>query len=254
MVGASKPYCLGEFLADFLHSDNVVLGMAVDDRKFAIDADVFHDSYVVSVKIRVYEENEGQFAVEVVRRKGDALVFMEFFRKLARSLQRNPCCHSVSPQKALELPVRTVSPIVPVYEEDWGPLIDMARHAAAMPDEFRAELASAIARALREESAALLSRRHSTCLLRALAGLLRDTRQDVCFPAAEAVCLLARRQTPEETPAILEVIHDTLCAASTGNAMRKLIASAMVEAPPGVEDFAPGSNSRRREGAVEAPT
>jgi len=232
-VGAWQPFGLGNALLDFLHREVVVLCMKVNNRKFTIKAEIFCGSSTINVKLRTYEVTAGTYAVEVQRRQGDSVVFMDLFRKLARFLQRDPCCHSVTTEILPELAVCPQPVAAPVSAEDLWPLIDMALRGEAMSEEFRAELASAFARAAQDGQIAVFLASRSA--LAAVASLLRAPRQDVSLPAAEAMRGLLRRRAPEALPAIMEVIHDTLRAASTGSAVRQQLALAMAEASHGME-------------------
>lgn len=86
-VTSTFPYEIGNHLLDFLGKEAVSTITKMRRAKFSIKADVFVDSMMCSLKIRVYRQESGQFAIEVQRRSGDTISFNVTFQKLAAYLK-----------------------------------------------------------------------------------------------------------------------------------------------------------------------
>lgn len=86
-VASSMPCEIGNHLLDFLGTEVVSTITKMRRAKFSIKADVFVDSMMCSLKIRVYSQESGQFAIEFQRRSGDTISFNVTFQKLAAYLK-----------------------------------------------------------------------------------------------------------------------------------------------------------------------
>lgn len=86
-VASTFPYEIGNHLLDFLGKEAVSTITKMRRAKFSIKADVFVDSMMCSLKIRVYRQESGQFAIELQRRSGDTISFNVTFQKLAAYLK-----------------------------------------------------------------------------------------------------------------------------------------------------------------------
>merc|ERR1719238_2353373 len=101
--------------------------------KFSIKLDVFADSMMCTMKVRVYNQGSGQFAVEFQRRTGDTIAFCATFQKASAYLKRffTMADHS-SPAEASPMLISFEPPMLPeglaqeqMNEADLLPLLDM---------------------------------------------------------------------------------------------------------------------------------
>jgi len=82
-----EPARLGNTLQDFLFEICGVVSVKVSREKFAIKAELTSGLNSCVVKLRIYEVAPGSFAVEMQRRRGDAVFFVQIFRKLSQYLK-----------------------------------------------------------------------------------------------------------------------------------------------------------------------
>jgi hypothetical protein len=127
-VTSTFPYEIGNHLLDFLGKEAVSTITKMRRAKFSIKADVFVDSMMCSLKIRVYRQESGQFAIELQRRSGDTISFNVTFQKLAAYLKPRLYMLTDAPDEPavlfhsdpLSLPQGTMS------DANFAPLFDLA--------------------------------------------------------------------------------------------------------------------------------
>lgn len=83
---SSTPFEIGNDLVSFLHKQTIVSLTKVKRPKFSITADVFGGGSMCTLKIRIYSQVTGRFAIEFQRRSGDSVLFNNTFRKVSRYL------------------------------------------------------------------------------------------------------------------------------------------------------------------------
>jgi hypothetical protein len=189
---SAKPVYLGNVLLDFLQAMFFCTDLKLNPSKFSIKAAILGGSSTCSVKLRLYAVEQGLYAVELQRRKGDCVLFMEVFRRLADHLRRDPLCSLAAGSILPEEPVAAAkaaafakSALQELEGQDLSALLDMAactgssggsggvgQAAAALPAEVLEDVAVALANVARDSRSANL-----LCTDRgaqALASLLRD--------------------------------------------------------------------------------
>jgi hypothetical protein len=72
------------FLRDHLHASFVKVRCA----KFTVKADLVHDGSKCTVKLRVYRSDNDTLVVEMQRRRGDVVAFVQIFRSLTQYLEK----------------------------------------------------------------------------------------------------------------------------------------------------------------------
>jgi len=284
-VCAVDAYLLGEMLVDFLHTAATVLSLKVKHIKYSIKADVLHDGQPCCVKLRVFaqpasaaERSTGvaggpptELAVEAQRRAGDAVAFMGLFRKLAEHLavRCGPAAAEGDHQKGTPAsagPPGIGCPPISCDDPDgahpgFGPLVDMALRASALPLQLRGEIAAAFAHAAQgAQTGDALCRGE---VVEALAELLRaSTEDEVLFPAAEAVRRLAglvltpRRPQADDGAALTalaacpQAILQRLRAAPAGSNLRLELSNAFTAAVGCPQQALPASEAYALEAAV----
>jgi len=192
-VCSQEPSCVGNILLDFLRNEVDASNVKVRHHKFSFKATVSCSSSTCCVKLRMYKVGEhGAYAIEAQCRKGDREVFADIVEMLSTYLQHQPRCHLVTSELLLPKTAVPRPPAAQIREEDLRPLLEMAARSETASAQFRAELASALARAAKNSQVAgvLCSGEGS----KALTSLLAASEEDVLLPLAEASYELALRQ------------------------------------------------------------
>lgn len=127
-VASSMPCEIGNHLLDFLGTEVVSTITKMRRAKFSIKADVFVDSMMCSLKIRVYRQESGQFAIEFQRRSGDTISFNVTFQKLAAYMKSRLCMLTNAPDAPVVLFHSDPLPLPQGLMSDthFAPLFDLA--------------------------------------------------------------------------------------------------------------------------------
>jgi len=187
VVSTRSPWRIGELLLDFLSTWVVVYSLKVKPAKCSIKSRFLHDGIPCCLKIKVYSMDSTTYAVEVQRRSGDVVVFNEVFRALTGFLEvRLAVVHGQSAQ----VEQRSLPPLDSQMLDavDFEPLINLGARSSMLPKEFRAELASAFARAVWDGHASALSGEDA---LAALSCLLEHCPRESARLAADSFSTLA---------------------------------------------------------------
>lgn len=190
------PFEIGNSVLDFLTGQVVSTLTKVRRAKFSIKADVFVDSMMCTVKMRVYSQGSGQFAIEFQRRSGDTLCFNTIFQQASDYLKRQhhmnvgASAQVPSPLSFQQLPTDHL--LDSIDEVDLVPLLDMASLVNA--PRLQAEAATSLSQMAAEGKPAVRSSRVFQCI----AELMQKSSTDVAFPTA---CLLSHlAQQSEAAP------------------------------------------------------
>jgi len=234
----AEPSRLGNALLDFWHARVVCTELKVNHSKFSIKAAVFHGSSTCSLKLRVYEVAQGVYAVEFQRRRGDCVLCLKLFDKLAKHLRSDPHCRVVEGSVPTD-PTGDLRVEGRLRSRDVSSLINMAAYSETLPTDVLEDVAKAFARIAQDgRTSALLC---TASAARALASLLQDSTESVALPAARALRSLAQHQDTEHFFAhsgLIDVVRDQLRAAPASSiALRHELATllravAAAEHPP----------------------
>jgi hypothetical protein len=182
-----EPKQIGETVVDFLTSQVVASVTKVTPQKYSIKAEVFVEAVSCTIKVRVYE-HDGKYAVEVVRRSGDAFVLQSTFHLLAAFLATH--CGVVSGMHDSAPLTQPMLPELEPTEEDkegLAPLLTMAT-VAGLEAEAAMTLVT-MAKGGHASANALLSAPDQVAS--ALTDLLASGSLDMVYPAACCVSVLA---------------------------------------------------------------
>lgn len=185
------PHEIGNNLLNFLSDQVVSTVMKVRRQKYSIKADVFVDGMMCTLKIRVYSQDPGQFAIEFQRRTGDALCFNGTFQKATaylgsqgvnlRDSQAAPVLLSFQPFQVPPLADQTIE------EADLLPLLEMASLRDAT--WLQAESATSLGKIAAEGKPAV----RTTRVFQAIGELMQTSSSDVAYPTACLVAHLAQQ-------------------------------------------------------------
>lgn len=186
-----SPFEIGNSLLDFFNQQVVSTLTKVRRHKYAIKADVFADSMMCTLKVRVYSQwGTGQFAIEFQRRSGDSISFNATFQKasqyLASQQQHFNLEESQVPSfnfQPLQLPAGLEEQTVD--EEQLQPLLDMTSQSH-MP-RLQAEAATALSKLAAEGEPAV----RTTRVFDGISDLLQSSSTEVDHPTAVLISHLA---------------------------------------------------------------
>jgi len=228
-----EPFEIGNNLLDFLSGQVVSTLTKVRRPKFSIKADVFADGMMCTLKIRVYGQNPGQFAIEFQRRTGDTLSFNGTFQKAAAFLESQP--HLSLQSNEAPAPVLSfMPPELPaglaeqsVDEVDLQPLLDMTSLVSS--PWLQAEAATALSKLAAEGKAAMRTDR----VFQGIGELMQSSSTDVAHPTA---CLVSHLAEQGETATLfashglLQKMIDKVHSPQTNVPIRRQFAQALCAA------------------------
>lgn len=182
---------IGNHLLGFLNDEVVSVPSKVNRKKFSMKADVFAESMMCTIKIRVYMTAFGQFAIEFQRRAGDSIVFNGTFQQASEYLKSRLTLASAPDLAALS---NKCWPLIPkgsagacVSEAALAPLLDMASLADA--PSLQADAAASLAEMAAQGDPRLCDLQ----VFQGISELLRARSVEVAFPTARLVNHLAQR-------------------------------------------------------------
>lgn len=190
------PAQLGNILLDFLNTDVNSSIEKVRLKKFWIRANVFLKSDTVrytmcTLKLRIYKASDGSFAIEFMRRGGDALVFNRVFQQACQYLKTHVKVVGDAAGDTTPPPPFMGGMQIPFFpaERDeqmvLAPVLDMA--ATASQPSLQAEAAAALAELLDQGGELDRNLADSLCtdqVFQAVRHLIRASDVAVLFPLA----------------------------------------------------------------------
>jgi len=185
-----QPCKIGNDLLEFLDASVAAAILKVNPIKFTVKANVFIESRMCTIKARVYHTGDSEYALEIQRRSGDAVVFGTIFQKVAQYFDERFDFGSTSPI-AVIASVATAKPTVPQPDvQEMQPMLDMAgmEEFPSLQAEAAATLAEIVALQPSMASASLCCEQAFDRLRR----LLQSDEQDVAYPTARLVSQLAK--------------------------------------------------------------
>jgi hypothetical protein len=186
------PQQIGKRVVDFFTSQVVASVTKIRPQKYSIKAEVFVEAVSCILKVKVFQYNEGKYAVEVQRRSGDAFVVQSTYHLLVDFLELH-CAGVRGTQTSAPLAQPTVPKLEPADKdaevpsvEVLAPLLTMARVTG-----LQSEAASALVAVVKggDASGALFSAPDEVAS--ALMDLLESGCMDTVYPAAHCVSVLA---------------------------------------------------------------
>eukprot|EP00747_Dinoflagellata_sp_TGD_P188514 gnl/TRDRNA2_/TRDRNA2_47643_c0_seq1.p1 gnl/TRDRNA2_/TRDRNA2_47643_c0~~gnl/TRDRNA2_/TRDRNA2_47643_c0_seq1.p1 ORF type:complete len:498 (-),score=87.19 gnl/TRDRNA2_/TRDRNA2_47643_c0_seq1:136-1422(-) len=189
---SSRPSDTGNLLLDFLDTQVISKIAKVSRKKFAIKAEVFVGGGSMSkLKVRMYRQEEGRYAVQFQRRGGSATTFNDAY-KLASEFLSLSSDSKVKSGKENRDPTREGQKppsLIPVEELDMTPMLEMA--TLSEQPSLQAEAALALADAAQDDRVAA-----SLCTSQAFEEsalkLLESDRMDISYPTARLLLTLAK--------------------------------------------------------------
>jgi len=190
-VTSTSPFEIGNHLHDFFHKEVTgTLAKPVSRAKFAIKVDVFVGIAMCTMKVRVYNQGSGRFAIEFQRRSGETLSFNSIYQQACKFLQ--PRLNI----KAIEAPppIFSMEPLpipddgLTISEEEMAPLLGMTSLVGA--PWLQAEAAASLCKMAAEANPVLWSIHVFQCI----GKLLQANSLDVAHPTACLILHLAKQQ------------------------------------------------------------
>lgn len=223
------PGYIGNCILDFLNTCVVSSVNKVRREKFSIKAEVFIENIMCTIKIRLYNRNDGTHACEFQRRSGDCVTFNLFYKKAAAFLKRHFPAVLNTPEVIDECPPPLMlmgaaeesceKAELPQLSEQLSPLLDLA--GLVKEPGLQAESARALADLAQDiQSAVTLCNGRP---FEEFKRLLQTGQSDAAYPAARALLLLA--QFPQSVP----FFADTELLSSMLNRVRPNMATALVQ-------------------------
>jgi hypothetical protein len=226
-VTSHMPAEIGNTLLSFLGEQNSIV-TKVRHSKFAIKADMFVDMMMCSIKIRVYSQGSGQFAIEFQKRTGDAIAFQNTFQKAVAYLK--PRLNVVGAMEAPPLapiqPLGVPAGFVP-QETDLMPLIDMM-YLAGTPS-LQAEAAADISKMAAEGQSSVWN----PYVFQGIGELLRTSSLDVAHPTSRLVLQLSQQMEAAPlfaTQGLLRAMLEKVGSQDTNAEVRRLLSQAVLAA------------------------
>jgi len=184
----AEPHIIGNGLLDILNSQEDANILKVRREKYSIKANVFDDAEMCVLKVRIYDEQKGVYAVEFQCRGKSRLAFRQVYQRLQIHL-RSLCGLEVAMPSAaiLERPQLTCATdshqdVLP------SPILDMATCTESV--HLQSEAAATLAHLARDQKvAAKLCNANSVDAFR---HLLCATELDIIYPTLCALALISQ--------------------------------------------------------------
>jgi len=183
----AEPHIIGNGLLDILKSEEDASILKVRREKYSIKANVFDDAEMCILKVRIYEEQEGVYAVEFQCRGKSRLVFGLVCQRLQIHL-RSLCGLEVAMPIAAILEGPTLTCATDSHQDFLpSPILDMATCTETV--HLQSEAATILAHLARDQKvAAKLCNANSVDAFR---HLLCRTELDIIYPTVCALALIA---------------------------------------------------------------
>mmetsp|Transcript_14990 Transcript_14990/g.37297 ORF Transcript_14990/g.37297 Transcript_14990/m.37297 type:complete len:508 (+) Transcript_14990:86-1609(+) len=182
-----QPSKIGNDLLEFLEASVAATVLKVNPTKFTVKANVFIESRMCTIKARVYHTGDSEYALEIQRRSGDAVVFGTIFQKVAQYFDERFDFGSTP----IAASVATAKPAVPQPDaKELQPMLDMAG-MEAFPS-LQAEAAATLAESVEFQPSVAST---SLCCEQAfdrIRRLLHSDKQEVAYPTARLLSQLAK--------------------------------------------------------------
>jgi len=191
-VPSREPWMIGNLLLDCFAGEVVSAISKVNRVKFSFKGDVFENFAMCTMKVKVFHQEDGQFAIEFQRRQGDSIVFNNVFNKALQFLKHRLAGVSCKARSLADLspPTLPIQLASVVDETALTALLDLAT-LTGLPS-LQAEAAAALATLAEDDAQCLmLCTEHA---LQDVMVLFHTSAPEVDYPTARLAHLLARRQ------------------------------------------------------------
>lgn len=242
-VTSGRPFEIGNHMLDFLNTQMTASITKVSHKSVAVKADVFVESRMCTVKLRVYRGPQGTHMVEFQRRDGDAVAFGAVFRQAAQYLGARVQVAGDPPQVAPHALQRSPAGIdvgEPLKEAKaeatLTPILDLAGPTSS--PTLQAEAAAMLAETVNKPDAARALFADETCMEAAcvsLKALLECDRTDVAYPTARTLRSMAMWPQSEDcftTHGLLKTMIDKVHSRSCCSLALRELAQAVAAATP----------------------
>lgn len=188
-----SPFVIGNSLLDFLATQVVSTLTKVRRAKFSMKADAFVDNMMCTMKIRVYSQISGQYAIEFQKRSGDGIAFGNIFQKATAYLQSQPHL-SLRPTEVTTQPISFQPLPLPadlveysIGEEDILPIVNMAGLVDA--PWLQVEAATTLGNMAAEGKPVI----RSNLVFQGIGELMQSSSTDVSLPTSRLISHLAQQ-------------------------------------------------------------
>lgn len=250
-AGCSSAAAIGNALLEFLGTKVVASVTKVNRRKCCVKADVFVDGSMCTMKVRVYSQPGGRFAIEFQRRCGNAIVFNVVYQQ-AVEFMRPVCAGLPEPNRDGTGPVEVSPPVPPQIlgvsevNADVSPLLDMAGMVEV--PQLQAEAAAALATIARDSEPTPLCNERAFSEFKTL---VQADSIDVAYPSSQLLKHLAQRpeagrffaQSGIVLAILAKILQPTVTCALVQQELAQALSASMIicasELPaPAAEDLA----------------
>jgi len=208
-----EPSKIGNDLLDFLEDSVSASILKVRPVKFTVKANVFIESRMCTIKARVYHTSGSEYALEVQRRSGDAVVFNTTFQKAAQFFHERCYFGSTPPAAAAPSVALTKPPMPPADEQESQPMLDMA--AMEELPSLQAEAAAALAEFVAFQPSAASASICCQDAFEKIRRLLQSDKQDIAYPTAQLLVQLAKMSSAGQyitDDSFTQLIVDKVCS------------------------------------------
>mmetsp|Transcript_21114 Transcript_21114/g.52866 ORF Transcript_21114/g.52866 Transcript_21114/m.52866 type:complete len:511 (-) Transcript_21114:337-1869(-) len=208
-----QPCKIGNDLLEFLDASVAAAILKVNPIKFTVKANVFIESRMCTIKARVYHTSGSEYALEVQRRSGDAVVFNTTFQKAAQFFHERCYFGSTPPAAAAPSVALTKPPMPPADEQESQPMLDMA--AMEELPSLQAEAAAALAEFVAFQPSAASASICCQDAFEKIRRLLQSDKQDIAYPTAQLLVQLAKMSSAGQyitDDSFTQLIVDKVCS------------------------------------------
>jgi hypothetical protein len=244
------PSKAGNLVLDYLEKEIASSITKVNDKKYTIKADAFHNGLACQIKVYIYHQESG-CAVEFQRRSGDSVAFWSIYEEVTQYLQK-PCKvaeqHGINAFAKQPLPAEIVGQVT--EEETLSILLQMPRQAPQSQDELASRIFSLV-----EETLPSPAQWCKLELLEVLIELLASNRFAAAYPAACSLAHLANTCEARRlffNQRILKSIVDRLWVKETGEAVWLQLAHVMHSLAASHADYLDTHQSQELADAIAA--
>jgi hypothetical protein len=213
------PAELGNCILNFLHTQVSASIEKVRPKKFWIKTSLFLESEpgvmrytMCTLKVRIYRAVDGSYAIEFMRRAGDALVFNGVFQQACQYLQQHVKVVGGADVPPPAPPMGMQIPFLPDVVHEPQAVLAPVLNMAAMKTEpkLQAESAAALAE-IAEQDANRLDRLCTDEVFEAVRQLLHAVHLAVLFPLARFLLQLASCSQADVLFAKHGILQEVLC-------------------------------------------
>lgn len=241
-VTSGRPFEIGNHMLDFLNTQVTASITKVSNKSVAVKADVFVETRMCTLKLRVYRGPQGTYMVEFQRRDGDAVAFGAVFRQAAQYLgarvQVAGAPLQVAPHALQRSPAGIDVEVPPkaMAEATLAPILDLAGPTSS--PTLQAEAAAMLAETVNKPDAARAlfaddSYMEAACV--SLKALLECDRTDVAYPTARTLRSMAMWAQSEDcftTHGLLKTMINKVHSRSCCSLVLRELAQAVAAATP----------------------